>query len=183
MSHNTNEQIIYHNPAKTRKRAAIAIVCLIIGILITSRPHWFIKSDNISVILYIGYGIMVIAAVVAFLSIRKILVKSPALVLDDEGFTDSTAGKAYYKVNWKDVRAIELKELYQQYFISVKVKNPDFYLQKENNPIRLRLMQMNQRLYETPIHIAAHALDMDAQDLQDLLSKRWTDYKSVQNRK
>lgn len=105
---------------------------------------------------------------------QRVFDKKPAMVLDEEGFTDYTSGVNTGKVLWKDVTGICLKEGMGQQFIMLKVKDPEKYIEREKNPLKLRILQMNNRLYETPINISAKGMKISFEDLYQLLKEKAT---------
>ena len=105
---------------------------------------------------------------------QRVFDKKPAMVLDEDGFTDYTSGVNTGKVLWKDVTGIFIKEGMGQQFIMLKVKDPEKYIKREKNPLKLRILQMNNRLYETPINISAKGMKISFEDLYQLLKEKAT---------
>lgn len=102
------------------------------------------------------------------------------MVLDDEGFIDYTSGVNTGKVLWEDVTDIFVKEGMGQQFIMLKVRDPEKYIEREKNPLKIRIMQMNNRLYETPINISAKTVKMSFDALYQLLGEMLSGYRQEQ---
>lgn len=160
-----NQLIIPKNKAKSTKYFIGALILCILGILCITMPGWFIRSDNPTVIKVVGYILVVLFGAFTLLYSQKVFDKNPGMLLDEEGFVDNTSGVNTGKVLWKDVTNIFVKEGMGQQFIMLKVKNPDFYIDREKNPLKVRIMDMNKRLYETPINISAKGLKISFDDL------------------
>lgn len=167
----SDQIIIPVNKSKSLKYFIGSAVLTVLGLLFIVAPEWFIRSDNPTVIKVIGYIFIIFFGAVMLLYSQRVFDKKPAMILDDEGFTDNTSGVNTGKVLWKDVTDIFVKEGMGQQFIMLKVKNPESYIEREKNPLKMRIMNMNNRLYETPINISAKAVKMSFEELLNLLKK------------
>ena len=138
---------------------------VVAGIFFILKPFWFIRSDNPKVIVIIGYIIVGLFGLIGLVLLRKLFDKTPGLVLDEEGLIDNSSGVAAGKVYWKDVRRVYKQEVAGQPFVMLEVKNPEVYLRAQKNPIRKQVMELNYRLYKTPVSISAASLRISFQEL------------------
>ncbi|HMR93003.1 MAG TPA: STM3941 family protein [Chitinophagaceae bacterium] len=165
------------NKSKLIKNLAIAVVFVAAAVLFILRPFWFIRSDNPSVIVTIGYILLVLFGLITFLLIKKWLDKTPGLTLDEEGLTDNSGSMAAAKVYWKDVRKVFRQEVAGQPFVMIEVKNPQHYLSAQKNPVKRQVMELNYRLYKTPVSIAAGSLRGDFDKLFSEIDRFFQQYK------
>lgn len=164
---------------RDKKLFSITALLALLGILVVIAPQWFIKSDNTLVATIAGYVLLVFFGLFALLFGKRLLDKTPGLVVDKEGITDYTGGASAGKLRWEDVRQLDVIEIEGQKFIRILLRNPLEYLEQEKDPFKKRIKQINFRLYQTPFCIAARSLQVDFEELyrilQDGLEKngRW----------
>ena len=169
-----NSIIIPVNKSKSVKYFTGSVLVTILGLLLIVAPGWFTHAQNPVVLKVIGYILIVFFGACMLLYSQRVFDKKPAMVLDGEGFTDYTSGVNTGKVLWKDVTGISLKEGMGQQFIMLKVKDPEKYIEREKNPLKLRILQINNRLYETRINISAKGMKISFEDLHQLLKEKAT---------
>ncbi len=169
---NHNPIIIPVNKSKPVKYFTGSAVLTILGLLLIVTPGWFTYAEDPVVLKVIGYILVIFFGACMLLYSQRVFDKKPAMVLDEEGFTDYTSGVNTGKVLWQDVTGIFIKEGMGQQFIMLKVKDPEKYIEREKNPLKLRILQMNNRLYETPINISAKGMKISFEDLHQLLKER-----------
>ncbi len=164
--------------AKVQKNLWIAVLFLVAGVFFVSKPYWFIRSTNTTVITVVGYGIMILSALISIVLLKKLNDKKPGLLIDGEGILDNFSGVAAGKIYWKDVRKISTEIVSGQSFIMIHVKNPNDYLRAQKNPIKVSMMELNQRLYQTPLNISANGLKINITDLYESLQQQFEMYKN-----
>ncbi len=147
-----------------------ALVLIIAGILFIIKPFWFIRSDDPAVIKIIGYIFIILFSGVALFIAQKLWNNLPGLVLDDEGITDNAGGSSVGKFFWKDIVEISRKDIMNQPFILLKMKNPLFYLDREKNPLEKQMMELNLKLFNTPVSLTSKGLKIGIDELYTLIS-------------
>lgn len=157
--------------AKTVKRFAAACSVGLFGFLLAQQPTWFTKSDNLSMIITLGFIMMVPAVIIALFTGLTLFNKKPALVLDTESITDHTLANTSRIILWKDITDIQIKQVAGQDFLVIQVKNPDQYMDAEKNPIVKRIMDLNMRLYKTPISINTTKLSIAVDELYKVMKE------------
>lgn len=173
-----NQIIIPLNKTKSTRYFLGSLLLCVFGILFITTPEWFIRSDNPTVIKIVGYILVILFGAFTLLFSQRVFDKKPAMVLDDEGFIDNTSGVNTGKVLWTDVTDVFVKEGMGQKFIMLKVKNPQTYIEREKNPLKIRIMDMNNRLYQTPINISAKGMRISFDDLHQLINKKFMEHSS-----
>ena len=106
----------------------------------------------------------------AFLTIRKLLDRGPGLIIDDQGITDNSSAISAGKILWADVEAISVLEIQRQKLIMMHVKNPQDYIDKQPSGLKRKLMQMNFKLYGTPLSISSNGLKISFAALLKILN-------------
>lgn len=168
-----NQTIIPLSKSKLIKHFIGSLLFVFAGFLFITNPFWFIKSDNPLMIKMIGYASIVFFGVCALFISQKLFDKKPGLVIDEEGITDNSSGVSAGKILWKDIKDISVQEVANQKFIMLEMKNPEFYLQREKNPIKKGMMELNYKLYQTPINISINGLKIDFEELNELISEKF----------
>ncbi len=163
---------------KLTRNLFFSLLFLVAGFLFVVKPLWFIRSTNTTVITIVGYGTMIVAALVVVVLIKKINDKKPGLLIDTEGILDNSSGVAAGKIYWKDVRKFSAENVSGQAFIMIDVKNPNDYLRAQKNPIKRNVMELNQRLYKTPLNITTTGLKIEFDALYALLQQQFQLYKN-----
>ena len=169
-----NKIVIPLSKTKLIKYFIGSLLFLFAGFLFITNPQWFIKSNDTSVIKIIGYICTFFFGASALFISQKLFNKEAGLIIDDEGITDNASGVGAGKILWKDVKGIATQDVMNQKFIMLKMRNPEFYLQREKNPIKKRMMELNYKLYQTPINISANGLKIGVDELYAKLHDYYT---------
>lgn len=165
---NSEQTIIALSKTKLTKLFIGAVAFVAAGFLFTLKPLLFTKSDDPYVVVWIGYATIIFFGLCAVYLGMKLFDKKPGLILDEEGITDNSGGAASrQKILWRDVKEISIQQVMSEKFIMLKMKNPDFYYKNEKNPIKKRMMELNYRLYGTPVSISANGLKIGVEELYE----------------
>lgn len=120
-------------------------------------------------LLFFGIGIIVF--------IRKLLSKKPGFIISHQGITDNSSGISANHIPWEHIQQIKELEIMNQRCIIIVLKKPEEYLEKVRNPLKRKTMQMNYKIYGSPISISANSLKINFQNLKDLLMRKMKEYK------
>ncbi|MDT0214196.1 STM3941 family protein [Rothia sp. ARF10] len=99
---------------------------------------------------------------------RQLLRAGPGLVVDEEGFDDSSSATAVGRVPWADVTNVTTWGLPGSTNVVVHVRNPDDHIARLGWFSR-RAARANVRLLGTPVVLAAGGLRIDTDGLLSLL--------------
>ena len=124
----------------------------------------------------VGASTIVFFGVCVLYMIAKIYDGKPGLIVDATGITDNSSGVSAGLVPWDSIRQIEEKQIKGQRFIAIKVDNPNRYIEKQSGLKRI-LMDMNYKMYETPIYISPNSLRIEYDELWSLLKEKMVKYK------
>jgi len=97
--------------------------------------------------------------------IRRILKNSPGLVIDNTGFTDYSSGLAAGYISWTEVKGLKTITLYKKQLVSVILKNPDAFLDRQPNALKRKAMTVNFRNYGSPIQLSPNSLQCSFDEL------------------
>ena len=101
--------------------------------------------------------------------IRRIVRNSPGLVIDNNGFTDYSSGLAAGYISWTEVKGLQTITRYKKQLVSVILKNPDAFLDRQPNALKRKAMTVNFRNYGSPIQLSPNSLQCSFDELLKLL--------------
>ena len=114
-------------------------------------------------------GVAVLAAgffgLCALYGFIKLFDRAPGLVLDHEGIIDNSSGVAAGRVSWSEIRDVRAMSISGQRFLAFIVKDPEKYLGK-GNIVSSVFVNLNYKIYGTPIFISSHSLKTNFADLE-----------------
>ena len=84
--------------------------------------------------------------------------------------TDNSSGVAAGQILWSDIENITVKEIHRQKFILLEVNNPYYYLDKQTNIFKRKMMQMNMKMYGTPLSLTNNGLQIKFDELFNILN-------------
>src|SRR5688500_9841106 len=120
----------------------------------------------------LGYASILFFGIVAVVLIRKLPDTKPGLIINDSGLHDNSGGLSAGHISWTDIEDISVLEIQRQRLIMIHVKNPEHYIERQKNLFKRKGMQMNHRMYGTPISISAGGLRTSFDELMRLLHTR-----------
>lgn len=124
----------------------------------------------------IGVLCLVFGVPFTVLILRQLFFTGPAIVMDDEGFTDNSSSLAAGHVPWAAVNGIDLIEAVGRPTIRVLIKDVDGFLGLDRNVVKRKLMELNHNSYGSPVLMTADLIECDAHALVDELTGRWQAY-------
>jgi len=127
-----------------------------------------------------GLGIILFGYVGYFL-LRKIGDKSPGLIISNKGINDNSSEVSSGFIPWEDVKAIKETVIINQKLINIIVKNPWFYMDRQKNSFKRKIMQANINLYGSAIQISANGLKATHAKLKTLLEKKFDEFGKSKN--
>ena len=131
-----------------------------------------------SIVFMTGIACILFFGIFGFFIFKELGDKSPGLVISDEGVFDNSSAVSVGLVLWSDLLEIKESKALNQIFISLVVKNPQAYIDRQTNVIKGILMQKNYDSYGTAIAISVNGLNCNYRELKETLDKKFLDYKS-----
>lgn len=178
-------------PLSRRKLVKLLCYCVIFiaaGLwLAIYQPQTSNPILNSSLLKY-GIGmlgvLMGLIGVFAFLT--KIFDTKAGITIDQTGVIENASSLSVGRIPWTDI--IDIRETTMQgsvsakeKFIIIMVKNPDYYISKEKNAIRRKLMAMNARKSGSPLYITTNGLKIKHTVLKELLQRKLKEYRGYNN--
>ncbi len=159
------------------------IILMLIGALaFVATGLWFViappKIENVywgnpTKIAIAGYGSIIFFGLCAFVFIRKLPDNKPGLIIDSTGLIDNSSGLSAGHILWTDIENISVLEIHKQKLLMLKVKNPQDYINRQNNLFRRKGMELNYKMYGTPLSITANGLKIPFQELLALITQKF----------
>jgi hypothetical protein len=109
---------------------------------------------------------------------KKVNDNKPGLVIDENGVMDNSSGVSAGLIPWSDIIDIKFEKVFNQSFLMLIVRNPNAYIEQQQNVIKKKAMQMNFKNYGSPISIPAGTLSYNFDELRQLLINKLSVYKS-----
>jgi hypothetical protein len=147
---------------------------------------WFVISPpvirnpiigNPTTLFIIGLASILFFGTVGFYIFKKLFDNTPGIIISNEGFFDNASGVCVGFVPWTDVIEISEITIANRTFMSVTVKNPQDYIDREKSAFKRKLIQINYRSYGTVIGIQAIGLKCTYVDLKKLIEDRFEEFK------
>lgn len=152
-----------------------SLIFVLIGLWMLLTPGHVLDNGTILVTLLgvMSFRIVGIVTIVffGFCAVyigRKMYDDRPGLIINDEGITDCSSGAAVGLVKWRNITGIRTTEIVGQKFISLDVNNADEIIADTQGAQR-KLVAANNKLYKSPVHIAATSLKCSFEELEKMI--------------
>jgi len=119
-----------------------------------------------------GYASIIFFGLCAFFFIRKLQDNKPGLIIDDTGLVDNSSGLSAGHILWSDVENISVIDIHRQKLIMLQVKNPRQYIDRQTSLLKRKGMELNNKMYGTPISITPNGLKITFENLLTILTKK-----------
>ena len=123
--------------------------------------------------LILGYASIIFFGLCAFLFMRKLPDNKPGLVIDDAGLTDNSGGLSAGYIPWTDIQNVAVLEIHNQKLIMLEVKNPQDYIGRQKSFLKRKAMELNYKMYGTPLSITTNGLKTSFDSLLTILMDRF----------
>ena len=133
---------------------------------VIKNPFW----GNPTKIAIVGYAAILFFGLCAFFILRKLSDNKPGLIIDDKGLIDNSSGLSAGYVPWSDIEEISVIEIQGQQLIMLHVINPQKYIDSQKNALKRKGMELNHKMYRTPIFITTNGLKISFDKLFALLT-------------
>lgn len=146
------------------------------GIWFMVKPTTFSDSGPLRgstvVVTIVGAAAVLFFGLCAVYAIRKLPDNKPGLTMDESGITDNSGGVSAGLVLWADINGLSVVTVQKQKFILLHVKNPNDYIERQTGIIKRKMMQMNFKMYGSPLTISANGLKITFDELHRLIAER-----------
>lgn len=120
-----------------------------------------------------GYASIIFFGLCAFVLIRKLPDTKPGLLIDGTGLTDNSGGLSAGHILWTDIENISVLQIHKQKLLMLEVKNPQDYIDRQNSLLKRKGMELNYKMYGTPLSITANGLKIPFQELLALVTQKF----------
>lgn len=164
-----SETIIPFSKPKLTKMLLSSVGCILLGLYFLifqpQEPGILLTLPILAIIL--GSLIFFIGLLIGALSFRKILRNGPGLIIDTSGFTDYSSGLAAGHVSWTEVKALKVFTVtkYKTKFIAIILKDPNAYLERQQNALKRKAMLVNLHKYGSPLQLNSTTLQCSFDEL------------------
>jgi hypothetical protein len=169
--------IIQFSKVKLALLLLLALGFVALGIWFVLSPSTFGHFEPRKTLVFItGIASIVFFGACAFVILRKLPDSKPGLVLNEDGYADSSSGVAGGLVKWKDITGIRLLTISNQHLLMIHVRNPEEYIERVQGKFKKRMMKLNYKMYGSPLSLSASGLKCSFDELHRLLVINWEHY-------
>ena len=129
----------------------------------------FYKAIGIANVLFFGLGI--------YVSIRQLLTNQLILIIDKKGVNVNPKKSLTEFIEWKNINGFSELKIQSQKFVIIDVDNSQYWIEKEDNVIREKLMKFNVNNYGSPFNLSANSMQMNYTELMKTLNENLNKYK------
>ncbi|HCY00041.1 MAG TPA: hypothetical protein DG754_07865 [Bacteroidales bacterium] len=155
-----------------------AIVFVVLGLLLLLLPDRFTHPvlSSTLIIRVIGVIAVLFFGATGIFQLKKLLDKTPGLIIDENGITDNTNAISVGLINWADITGIKTKQVLTTKSLLIFTSNPDKYLDRVNG-FKRKLMKGNIKMCGTPLTIISNTLKCNFEDLERLIRDKLIEQK------
>lgn len=110
-----------------------------------------------------------------YVAIRQLIQNRLLLVIDDMGINVNPL-KSDEKILWKHINGFPIVSISGTKIILIQVNNPQYWIDKETNKIRKKLMEFNYGEYGSLFNLSSNSMQIKHKELVDLLNNRLLAY-------
>lgn len=151
-----------------------ALVFVAIGLWFVISPPTITNSywSNPTTIAIAGYASIFFFGLCAFFIIKKLPDNKPGLIINQAGLTDNSSGVSAGQILWNDIERISVIEIHKQKLIMLHVTNPQDYIDRQTSAFKRNMMQLNYKMYGTPLSITSNGLEISFDKLLSTLTDK-----------
>ncbi len=103
--------------------------------------------------------------------------KRYGLKIDETGITENANNGSILHIPWCDINEVKISSLFNQKFLTIVVKNPADYIDKQGTLAKRKAMQANYNMTGSPINISTNALNTKLGELKAIIETKLKEYK------
>lgn len=169
--------IIYPSKKKMIGQTLLCIAFISFGFWLlihqNTAEYAFFEKFRINIVI----GLLTIIIFGSFLTIWifKILDRKPGVIIDENGIVDNSTSISLGQIPWSDIESVKPSSYFSN-VITVILKNPTKYIDKQKNPIKRMLLGVNYRRNGSPVNIQTLTLQADNKTLIEAINKHLYEY-------
>ena len=151
------------------------------GVFFVTSPYKVVSpiARSVTMIFIAGCLSILFFGFVGIAIVKRLFDKAPGIIISEAGITDNSGGIPAGFVPWSDIIAVKKLEVGHQRFVNLVVKNRKEYIRRQKNVVKRKFMQKNFTVYGG-IGISPNSLDINYPELEDIIQKRFSDFKAKQ---
>lgn len=151
-----------------------SIVFVVLGVWFIMEPDKFSRGPlrNPTVVTAVGIAAIVFFGFCALYALRKLPDNKPGLIIDESGLTDNSSAVSAGQILWTDINNLSVITIQKQKFILLHVKNPQDYIDRQTGAFKRKMMQLNFKLYGSPLTVNTNGLKITFDELHKLIAER-----------
>lgn len=130
----------------------------------------FIQTIGVVSILFFGIGI--------FVSVKQLIKDQLILRIDHQGISVNPNRSPDHYIDWKYIKGFSEITLQGQKLVIINVNNADYWVERETNSIRKRIMKFNITNYGSPFNLSANSMQIDHAQLIKTLNDNLNKYQA-----
>ena len=134
-----------------------------------ARNPLFTKGIGIACVLFFGLGI--------YVSIRQLIQNQLILIIDKIGLNVNPKKSLSARIEWKNINGFSEIKIQSAKIIIIDVNNSDYWIEKEENGFRKKMMKFNVNNYGSPFNLSASSMQMNYSELMKTLNENLDKYK------
>ena len=157
------------------------LILFFFGVFLLVYPKPFMTSQMLTpfIIEAVGVSVMVVGGIYSYIMAVRIASVFPAMIISDKDIYDHTGTPGDGLINWDDISGFRETLIRGKKFITVLVKHPEVYIDRQRNPVKRRLLARLNTDFGSPVQIPADALAYDLRSLIILLEARLDNYRAA----
>ena len=164
-SHLTPVLSIPIDKKKMRRSRAILLASLVASILL------FVLVPSILMIILGGLSALICGYAVVILT-RRLNDDKPGLIMDQTGLAGTNLQGITGLLPWSAISELSVLEINRQQLIRLMVDHPQAYIDQETNGAKRKILQLNNKLYGSPVYVSAANLTVSVDELLAILTDR-----------
>jgi hypothetical protein len=151
-----------------------SIVFVVLGVWFVMEPDKFSRGPlrNPTVVTIVGIAAIVFFGICALYALRKLPDNKPGLIMDESGLTDNSSAVSAGHIRWADINDLSVITIQKQKFILLHVNNPQDYIDRQRGSLKRKMMQLNFKLYGSPLTLNTNGLKVTFDELHKLITER-----------
>ncbi|GAB2981678.1 hypothetical protein GCM10027049_17350 [Mucilaginibacter puniceus] len=151
-----------------------SVIFVASGIAFLADPKMYsttgFRHVPVPVIVVVGFSAVIFFGMCAIAFLLKFFDKKPGLIIDDEGIQINLGIKDYF--TWGDIEGIGINKIGRSKLIILYLKNPEKYIDRQENVFKRKSMLLNFKLCGSPVTITSNQLEYSFDELYQLLSDK-----------
>ena len=145
-----------------------------IGIVFVTNPEKYTTPimRNPTVIFISGLASILFFSLCFVFIAKKLGDNSLGLIISDKGIFDNSSGLSAGQILWSDIENISVIKIHRQRLIMLQVTNPQEYIDKQTSSFKRKMMQLNFKIYGTPLSITSNGLKISFDELLSTLTDK-----------